>query len=253
MIRSSRPFWTIVGPPSAFEIAAATSVAGKDESTFCQTHGSVRGKREVSTTPVPSQSPREGGRGRAAPHTTLGEPAKLDHVRGQDGALVAADDARVILDEEQAVRIDHDVEFVLAREPERDPRRQLHVVRATEAKSRVVTTVSSRENHLPSGPRSGGRTYPGPITSVCRRGKTPLNTSSISCSELFPAEGQGNRYRARIPEEGLPKGGQSDGQILVQVGVDDQVGRVSLDDACSERTPRSEFSPRSRVCCPQLR
>ena len=27
-------------------------------------------------------------------------------------------------------------------------------------------------------------THPGPITRVCKRGRTPLNTSSICCSEL---------------------------------------------------------------------
>lgn len=66
-------------------------------------------------------------------HATLDQPPKLDHIGSQDGALVPLDDARVVLDEEQAVGVDHDVELVLAREAECDPCRELHVLGTAEA------------------------------------------------------------------------------------------------------------------------
>lgn len=77
--------------------------------------------------------PRTRPTGPGQTHATLDQPPKLDHVGRQHGALVTPDDARVVLDEEQAVGVDHDVELVLARESERDPRRELHVLGTAEA------------------------------------------------------------------------------------------------------------------------
>lgn len=82
-------------------------------------------------------------------------------------------------------------------------------------------------------------THPGPITSVCKRGRTPLKTSSICCSELFRStDARGRGVAVRISVLARERHGQSDqraghAQVLVQVGVDDQVGRVGLDDACA--------------------
>lgn len=97
-------------------------------------------------------------------HATLDQPPKLDHVRSQHGALVPLDDARVVLDEEQAVGVDHDVELVLAREAECDPRRELHVLRTAEARGRgrsvgwhsAFDSASGRADHGASGEKEKG-------------------------------------------------------------------------------------------------
>lgn len=101
------------------------------------------------------------------------------------------------------------------------------------------------------GKRAEAATHPGPITSVCKRGRTPLKTSSICCSELFRltdarwesvscVEGEWNKT-------GYP-GRSGDAQVLVQVGVDDQVGRVGLDDLCAVglELVSEWFKPRNR-------
>lgn len=114
-------------------------------------------------------------------HAALREPLELDDVGRQDSALVPLDDARVVLDEPQRVGVEDDVELVLAREPDRDARSELHVGVAAEA---VGMSDSPSGGALDLMARRL-EAHPGPITRVWRRGRTPLNTWVISSSELY--------------------------------------------------------------------